>query len=234
MGKLKLKSKHRLLCGNSTSESDVARLMDGNKADMCFTDPPYGVNYEGGSRKRKKLEDDHVGTDIYSRAIPIIASNVVGACYTWFADKNPVDLCDSVNECGEIHSLIIWVKNNSTFNMNTHYKPRHEPCLYWKPKGATLCWGGNNKEDTVWELDRESNNKLHPTQKPVALAVRAISNHTAKTVLDLFLGSGSTLIACEQLNRKCYGMEIDPLYCDVIVKRWENLTGETATLDSAE
>jgi DNA modification methylase len=231
MGKLKLKSKHRLLCGDSTSKENVARLMDGKKADMCFTDPPYGVGYEGGSKKRKKLEDDHIGTDIYSIAIPIIASNVVGACYTWFTVENSLAFLEVVDRVGQIHSCIIWVKNNSAFNMNIHYKQRHEPCLYWKPKGTTLCWSGNNKEDTVWELDRESKNEYHPTQKPVALAVRAISNHTAKTVLDLFLGSGSTLIACEQLNRKCYGMEIDPLYCDVIVKRWENLTGEKAVLD---
>ena len=94
-----------------------------------------------------------------------------------------------------------------------------------------MNWAGGSKEDTVWEFDRESKNEFHPTQKPVALGVKAISNHKADKVLDLFLGSGSTLIACEKTGRKCYGMEIDPHYCDVIVKRWEQFTGKVAILD---
>jgi len=240
MGKLKLKSKHRLLCGDSTSESDVARLMDGGKADMCFTDPPYGVNYEGGHfhsgdvnivRKREKLKND-ITTEIYTRAIPVIAKNVDGACYTWFADTKSLALIQAVEAIGQIHAMIVWHKTNATYSaMNAQYKQRHEPLLYWKPKGCTLRWCGDSTESTIWEMPRDSQNTFHPTQKPIALAVRAISNHTAKTVLDLFLGSGSTLIACEQLNRKCYGMEIDPLYCDVVVKRWENFTGGKAVLD---
>ena len=199
--------------------------MDGSKADMVFTDPPYGVGYEGGSKKREKLKDDHIGTDIYSKVVPVIAEYCKGACYTWYAGTKPLDLYKSVGQYGDIHSLIIWVKNNSTFNMSIHYKQKHEPCLYWKPKNTSLNWAGGSKEDTVWEFDRESKNEFHPTQKPVALGVKAISNHKADRVLDLFLGSGSTLIACEKTNRKCYGMEIDPHYCDVIIKRWENYTG---------
>jgi len=232
MGELKLKSKHRLLCGDSTSEADVERLMDGEKADMCFTDPPYGVNYEGGTfGKRKKLKNDH-STEIYTRAIPIIAANVDGACYTWFTVEKSLAFLEAVEAIGQIHSCIIWHKTNATYAaLNAQYKQRHEPLLYWKPKGCTLRWCGKSTESTMWEMPRDSQNTFHPTQKPVALAVRAISNHTAKTVLDLFLGSGSTLIACEQLNRKCYGMEIDPLYCDVVVKRWENLTGGKAVTD---
>ena len=114
--------------------------------------------------------------------------------------------------------------------MNIHYKAKHEPCLYWKPKGATLKWKGSNTEETVWNIDRDSANKLHPTQKPVILSERAINNHDAQIVLDLFLGSGSTLIGAEKTNRKCYGMELDPKYCDVIVKRWEDFTGKKAEL----
>ena len=115
--------------------------------------------------------------------------------------------------------------------MNAQYKQRHEPCLYFKPKGKTLKWCGASTENTIWEIDTDGRNKLHPTQKPVALGVKAISNHKADIVLDVFLGSGSTLIACEKTGRKCYGMEIDPHYCDVIVKRWEQFTGGKAILD---
>ena len=114
--------------------------------------------------------------------------------------------------------------------MNIHYKAKHEPCLYWKPKNKTLKWIGNNKEETVWNVDRESSNKLHPTQKPIQLALRAIGNHKANIVADLFLGSGSTLIAAEKLKRKCYGMELDEKYCDVIIERWEQFTGLKATI----
>ena len=217
---------HRLVCGDATIEKDVERLMNGQKADMVFTDPPYGVDYEGGSKKREKLKDDHIGTDIYSKVIPVIAKHCIGACYTWYAGTKPLDLYKAVNECGDIHSLIIWVKNNSTFNMNIHYKQKHEPLLYWKPKKTTLNWSGSNTEDTIWEFNRESRNEFHPTQKPVELGVKAISNHDAKTVLDLFLGSGSTLIACQKTGRECFGMEIDPQYCDVIITRWSEFTGK--------
>jgi len=228
LGDLWLLGEHRVLCGDATKKEDVERLMDNQKADMVFTDPPYGVDYDGGSKKRKKLKDDHIGTNIYSKVIPIISEYCIGACYTWFAGSYPFDLYNSVYKYGDIHSLIIWVKNNSTFNMNIHYKQKHEPCLYWKPKNKTLKWSGSNNQDTVWNFNRDSKNKLHPTQKPVELAIKAISNHDANTVMDLFLGSGSTLIAAEKTNRKCFGMELDPHYCDVIVKRWEEFTGKKA------
>ena len=228
LGDLWILGEHRLLCGDSTKSEDVERLMNGEKADMVFTDPPYGVDYEGGSKQRDGLISDERNTTIYQDVIPIISKHCFGACYVWYADKNPLGLYESVIKHGEIHSVLIWAKNNSTFNMNIHYKAKHEPCLYWKPKGATLKWKGSNTEDTVWNIDRDSANKLHPTQKPVILSERAINNHDANIVLDLFLGSGSTLIAAEKTGRKCYGMELDPKYCDVIVKRWEDYTGQKA------
>ena len=230
-GDLWILGEHRLLCGDSTNIQHVERLMGGEKADMVFTDPPYGVDYQGGSKKREKLADDHVGTNIYEDVVPVLAQFCDGPCYTWYAGTKPIGLYNSVNECGDIHALIIWNKNNSTFNMNIHYKQKHEPCLYWKPKGATLRWGGKNTESTVWDLDRESRNDFHPTQKPIALAERAIRNHKASSVLDLFGGSGSTLIACEKTNRKCYMMELDPHYCSVILSRWEKYSGKEAVLD---
>jgi DNA modification methylase len=221
---------HRLMCGDSTDAGSVEILMNGEKADMVFTDPPYGVDYDGGSKKREKLKDDHSGTDIYQRVVPIIADYCVGPCYVWYADTKPDGLYGAVKLVGDIHALIIWVKNNATFNMNIQYKQRHEPCLYWKPKNKTLKWSGPSNEETVWEINREASNNYHPTQKPAALAERAIKNHKADNVLDLFLGSGSTLIAAEKTGRKCYGMELDPAYCDVIIKRWQDYTGQKATM----
>jgi|TARA_R110001606_G_scaffold248662_1_gene396619 DNA modification methylase len=219
---------HRLMCGDSTSVDAMDKLMAGQKADMIFTDPPYGVNYDGGSKKRDKLIDDHVGTDIYTDSVPIMAMYCTGPIYTWYADTKPKGLYNAVEAVGDIHSLIIWKKNNSTFNMGINYKQKHEPCLYWKPKNTTLKWSGGSKEDTVWEIKRESINNFHPTQKPVELSERAIGNHSVGLVLDLFGGSGSTLIGCERLNRNARIMELEPKYCDVIVKRWEDFTGEVA------
>jgi DNA modification methylase len=237
-GDLWVLGEHRLLCGDSTKADDVERLMAGAKADMIFTDPPYGVNYEGGhfhsgdvkiKRKREKLADDDT-TAIYPAFLPIALAVVDGPCYMWFADSKARDVYNAVhdNAC-EVHALIIWHKTNATYAaMNAQYKQRHEPCLYFKPKGSTLRWCGETTEATVWSQDRDGINEFHPTQKPVALAAKAIGNHEASNVLDMFCGSGSTLIAAEQLGRKCYGMEISPQYCDVIVKRWENLTGKQA------
>ncbi|QDP48988.1 MAG: putative modification methylase [Prokaryotic dsDNA virus sp.] len=231
---------HRLLCGDSTKKENVELLLDGNKADMVFTDPPYGVNYEGGhfhsgdvkiKRKRDKLLNDD-NAEIYDKFLSAIIPFVDGAIYTWFADSKGYDVYNAIinNNC-EIHALIIWHKTNATYSaMNAQYKQRHEPCLYFKPKGKTLKWCGKSTENTIWELKTDGRNKLHPTQKPVELAVKAISNHKANNVLDVFLGSGSTLIACEKTNRVCYGMELDEHYCDVIINRWEQFTGKKAEL----
>ena len=228
LGDVWLMGDHRLMCGDSTSIDAVEKLMDGQKADMVFTDPPYGVDYDGGSKKQNKLIDDHVGTDIYTNSVPMMAMFCTGPIYTWYADTKPKGLYNAVEAVGDIHSLIIWKKNNSTFNMGINYKQKHEPCLYWKPKGTTLKWAGSSKEDTVWEIKREPRNDFHPTQKPVELACRAISNHSVGLILDLFGGSGSTLIACEKTNRNARLMELDPKYCDVIINRWQNFTGEKA------
>ena len=240
-GDLWMLGEHRLLCGDSTDASDIAKLMNGKTAEMMFTDPPYGVNYEGGhfhsgdvniKRKREKLSDDN-STEIYSRFLPVALSVVNGPCYLWFADSRARDVYNAVFEAGgEVHALIIWHKINATYAaMNAQYKQRHEPCLYFKPKDSTLRWSGSTTEATVWSKERDSINEFHPTQKPISLAAKAIKNHAAKLILDCFLGSGSTLIAAEQLDRKCYGMEISRQYCDVIVDRWEKLTGKKARLE---
>jgi len=241
-GDLWILGQHRLLCGDSTKADNVARLMDGIKADMMFTDPPYGVDYSGGiqftkdgntkTNNREKLENDN-STAIYSDFLPVALAYVDGPCYMWFADSKARDVYNAVHDNGcEVHALIIWHKTNATYGaMNAQYKQRHEPCLYFKPKGSTLRWCGETTEATVWSQDRDGINEFHPTQKPIALASKAIGNHDAKTVLEMFCGSGSTIIAAEQLGRKCYGMEISPKYCDVIIQRWENATGQKAVLD---
>jgi DNA modification methylase len=241
LGDIWVLGNHRLMCGDSTSIDAVQKMMNGSNADMMFTDPPYGVNYEGGhfhsgdvniKRKREKLADDDT-TAIYPAFLPVALSVVDGPCYMWFAGSKARDVYNAVydNEC-DVHALIIWHKTNATYAaMNAQYKQRHEPCLYFKPKGSTLRWCGETTEATVWSQDRDGINEFHPTQKPVALAAKALKNHEAATVLDMFCGSGSTLIAAEQLGRKCYGMEISPAYCDVIVKRWEDFTGKKAVLE---
>jgi DNA modification methylase len=242
-GDLWILGEHRLLCGDSTKAADVAKLMDGVKADMMFTDPPYGVDYSGGvqfdgkggavTNNRERLANDNT-TAIYPAFLSVAIAVVDGPCYMWFAGSKARDVYNAVhdNTC-EVHALIIWHKTNATYAaMNAQYKQRHEPCLYFKPKGSTLRWCGATTEATIWSQDRDGINEFHPTQKPVALAGKAMKNHEAETVVDMFCGSGSTLIAAEQLNRKCYGMEISPAYCDVIVKRWENLTGKTAVLET--
>ena len=229
--------RHRLMCGDSTDKETVELLMDGKKADMVFTDPPYGVSYTGGlqfkngtveKNNREMIKNDDV--DIYEDVFRILSQFSNGACYVWFAGTKAATLYNAAEKYGEIHALIIWVKNGGYGALNANYKQKHEPCLYWKPKNAKLNFCGATTETTVWEVNKDGVNEYHPTQKPIALPAKAISNHDVETVLDLFGGSGAPLIACEQLDRICYMMELDPKYCDVIIKRWENLTGEKAVL----
>lgn len=229
--------RHRLMCGDSTDKATVELLMDGKKADMVFTDPPYGVSYTGGlqfkdgyveKNNREMIKNDDI--DIYEDVFKILSQFSNGACYIWFAGTKAASLYSAAEKYGEIHALVIWVKNGGYGALNANYKQKHEPCLYWKPKNAKLNFCGDTTQTTVWEINKDGVNEFHPTQKPIALPAKAIKNHKAETVLDLFGGSGSTLVACEQLGRTCYMMELDPKYCDVIIKRWENLTGEKAVL----
>ena len=221
---------HRILCGDSTKKEDVERLMDGKKADMVFTDPPYGVSYDGGhatSKRRDKLIGDE-STSLYEPTCRVAFeySESNAPLYLWHAGVKGI----SAAAAGyEILAEIIWNKNLAQFGaISAQYKQKHEPCFYCFKKGSSARWNGPTNEVTVWDIDRASKNEFHPTQKPVELATRAMSNHDVANVLDLFLGSGSTLIAAEKTGRICYGMEIDPKYVDVIVKRWEDYTGKTA------
>jgi len=211
-GDLWLLGRHRLLCGDATVAADVERLMDGKKADMVFTDPPYGLGgYAGRSGKFNAIKGDDEDVVKFYQCIPKTKERYIWG--NWQVLKTVIQ--------EQPRDVIVWVKNN--FGMGKGYRGQYEICFYF----------GNfdGSDSDVWQIDKDVNYK-HPTQKPVALAARAIKNSSKleDIVLDLFGGSGSTLIACEQLNRTCYMMEIDPVYCDVIVKRWENLTGQKAVL----
>jgi site-specific DNA-methyltransferase (adenine-specific) len=229
---------HRLMCGDSVDDKSVDKLLDGNTVDLVFTDPPYGVAYTGGlqfksdgevvKNNREMIENDDI--DIYEDVMRQLARVAQGPTYIWFADTKAARLYQAAEKYGDIHALIIWVKNGGYGALNANYKQKHEPCLYWKPKGKTLNFTGATTETTIWNIDKDGKNKLHPTQKPISLAAKAIGNHKCHTVLDLFGGSGSTLIAAEEMNKKAFVMELDPKYCDVIIERWERLTGQKAEL----
>ena len=150
----------------------------------------------------------------------------------WFASSVGKPVFDAVieNDC-EIHAMIVWHKINATYAaMNAQYKQRHEPMLYFKPKGSTLRWIGPTDECTLWEIKRDASNEYHPTQKPVELALRAIGNHHANMVADPFAGSGTTGIACHNLGRRARMVEISPAYCAVILQRFADATGKTPEL----
>ena len=227
---------HRIMCGDSTNSDDVEKLMNGEKADMVFTDPPYGVSYTGGlkdgnngleNNNRQMIKNDDV--DLYYQAVAIANNFSNGVVFMFYADTVPFGLYRGIEDVkGEIVALIIWKKKGGYGALGAAYKPNHEPCIIWKPKGTKTNFIGSTTETRVWEIDKDGKNKLHPTQKPIEVSLRAIKNHKADIVLDMFLGSGSTLIAAEKLNRKCYGMELDEKYCDVIIERWEQYTGKKA------
>lgn len=238
LGDLWQLGRHRLMCGDSTSHGQVTQLMAGNRADLVFTDPPYGVNYDGGhaepGKRRERLANDN-STDIYTHSLPLMAefSKKTAALYLWFAATKSLQVLQAIQDNGyEVRSWLIWNKNMAQFGaIGAQYKQKHEPCLYAFKSGSAPFWSGPNNEVSVWDIARASKNEFHPTQKPVDLARRAIANSCPDqgSVLDLFGGSGSTLIACETSGRSCFAMELDPGYCDVIVQRWEDLTGQKAT-----
>jgi DNA modification methylase len=219
---------HRLLCGDSTDSDQVAKLMNGEKADMVFTDPPYGVDYKGqipsmnynGSKGKKRdiiLNDKNTNSII--DFMPLLKDFCNGVAYVFCGAGKELDLLQSIKDNKyEMINTLIWNKPKGTLALGANYKPCFELFYYIKIQGDRL-WSGNNSEWTVWDIDYKKDNTIHPTQKPIGLIEKALKNHNSKSILDLFLGSGSTMVAAHQLKRKCYGMELDPKYCDVIVKR---------------
>ena len=226
---------HRLMCGDAVSNDDVVKLMCGALADMVYTDPPYGVNYDGGSKPQEQLVGDDT-TELYSMALPLMSaySESSAALYLWHAGTKSAAVLTALREAGyEIRAQIVWNKNNAQFGaFSAQYHTKHEPLWYAHKKGNSPKWFGPKNEVTVWDCDRANVNEYHPTQKPVELAFRAINNSCGGNgiVLDVFGGSGATLIAAEQCGRKCCMMEIDPAYCDVIRRRYAEFVGDEELL----
>jgi DNA modification methylase len=209
--------KHRVLCGDSTMIDNVEKLMDGKKADMVFTDPPYGVDYEGiNNDSRSGLENllDQVFSNYKT------FSKLGASIYVFHSDRCADIFHQVFRKYCHFSSMIIWVKPALVLSQ-TDYQSKHEPCIYGWFEGETHLWYSDRKQTSIWEYGKE-NVEGHTTPKPVELIINALNNSSKKEqiISDLFLGSGSTLIACEKTKRICYGMELDPKYCDVIVKRY--------------
>ena len=227
-GDIWLLGRHRLMCGDSTSEDDVATLMDGNKADMYLTDPPYNVNYTGGTKDKLTIQNDNLEDSEFRKFLSdafVAADKVMkpGAVfYIWHADTEGYNFRGACIDTGwQVRQCLIWNKNTMVMGRQD-YQWKHEPCLYGWKDGAGHLWNSDRKQTTVLDFQRPTRNGEHPTMKPVALFDYLIRNNTKgqDIVLDSFMGSGTTIIACEQNGRIAYGLEIDPKYVDVIVNRY--------------
>ena len=218
---------HRVMCGDSSLEENKTKLLNGNNVDMIFTDPPYGVDYVSRvDEKRRKnwggiKNDELKGSEL---------QNFLSKTIDWF--ENTYIFCnwqsypDFLKAYGKPKQVIVW--NKKWVGLGKGYRNQYEMCLFYGTLNITT-------ETNLWDIKRDSNYK-HPTQKPVALSVRAINNSLLlnRICYDPFLGSGSTLIGCEKTKRICYGFELEPKYCDVIIKRWENFTGKKAELENGQ
>lgn len=228
--------RHRLMCGDSTNSKDIEKLMGGAEVDLFLTDPPYGVDYVGKTEDELKIQNDSFSSDDeffnFLRNAFIVADKVMkpgGSYYIFYADSTVTIFRKACEVIGAVRQCLIWVKNCMVMGRRD-YQWRHEPCLYGWKDGAAHKWYAGREETTCLFFDRPVRNLEHPTMKPIKLFAYLISNSTkeADKVLDLFGGSGTTLIACEELRRDCYMMEIDPHYCDVIIDRWEQFAGKKA------
>ena len=227
---LRLKYKHRLMCGDSTSKEDVDRLIANNEIDMVNTDPPYGINYGGDNPGKDRNNSKIMNDDRYDfiEAINLINADI---CYLFHASLFSSYWQSSLESSDyQVRNQIIWNKSIHALSRGD-YHFKHEPCWYAVKNGKTSKRTDDRTQTTVWDFPpphgyaSKEEHTGHPTQKPVDLFVKAINNHHIENVADPFLGSGTTLIACEKTNRRCFGMEIDPHYCSVIIKRWEEYTG---------
>ncbi len=234
-GDVWLLGRHRLMCGDSTSIDAVERLMDGRKANMLHTDPPYGVDYEGVPNDH--LKDVQLESFLHDALTCAFAALEPGSnIYVWHADITALEFISAFRSAGFTQArppTIQWVKPSLVMSQGD-YHSQNEPCLYGWKDGKGRVRVKDRKQTTIWNMDRTNEAKVHPTMKPVALCQRAIENSSVANciVLDLFGGSGSTLIACEKTGRDCRMMELDTKYCDVIIKRWQDFTGQTATLEA--
>lgn len=247
LGQIYQLGRHRLMCGDSTKPEDVKKLVGGVKCDLLLTDPPYNVDYSSKdygrdkaskTRKYNQISNDKMTPDEFYEFLLSVFKNAkdnlkTGASfYIWFSDLATVEFNNAANEAGLlVKETLIWEKNNIVLGRQD-YQHKHEPCLYGWVEGGSHSWYSDRKQTTVMHFDKPQRSDLHPTMKPVALFDYQIKNSTKSgdTVLDLFGGSGTTIMACEQDGRNACVMEYDPKYVDVIIKRWEDFTGKKAKL----
>ncbi|MGH1471593.1 MAG: site-specific DNA-methyltransferase [Cellvibrionaceae bacterium] len=235
---------HRLLCGDSTSKQDLDKLMSGELADMAFTDPPYNVDYGNNAKdkmrgKDRRIMNDNLGDDFYQflkDALTNLLSVTKGACYIAMSSSELDTLQKAFRDAGgKWSTFIVWAKNTFTLG-RSDYQRQYEPILYGWREGNDHFWCGARDQGDVWFFNKPVKNDLHPTMKPVELVERALRNSSKSRdiVLDLFGGSGSTLIACEKTGRAARLIELDPKYVDVIIRRWQDYSGEQAIRESDE
>ncbi|NHM19667.1 site-specific DNA-methyltransferase [Tritonibacter mobilis] len=242
-GDVWLMGKHRLLCGDSTVATDVQKVLGDVKADLCFCDPPYNVDYAGGvgaekAGKGRRIKNDALGDGfgqfLYDACV-LINAHTDGAVYICMSSSELQTLQSAFKSAGGHWStFIIWAKDRFTLG-RADYQRQYEPILYGWPEGVKRHWCGDRDQGDVWNIERPHKNDLHPTMKPVSLVERAIRNSSRKgdLVFDPFGGSGTTLIAAEKTGRHASLIELDPKYVDVIVRRWQEFTGECAVLESS-
>jgi site-specific DNA-methyltransferase (adenine-specific) len=222
---------HRLICGDSTQTDTFEKLMQGEMADMCVTDPPYNVAYEGGTKEKLTIQNDSMGKedfykflyDFYSALTTSVKKG--GAIYVWHASSEIINFAKAMVDAGWLlKQQLIWVKNSMVMGRQD-YQWKHEPCLYGWLKGDSHKWYSDRKQTTVIEHDKPLRNGEHPTMKPIGLFSYQIENSSKQgdIVIDAFGGSGTTMVACHQMNRKAYLVEFDPKYCQVIIDRMKKL-----------
>ena len=225
---------HRLMCGDSTDPADVARLMDGKAADLLLTDPPYNVNYEGGTGLT--IQNDNMEDAAFRKFLRdafVCADGVMkpgAAFYIWHADSEGYNFRGACHDIGwQVRQCLIWNKNALVLGRQD-YQWKHEPCLYGWKGGASHTWLSDRTQTTVMDFDKPTRSEIHPTMKPIGLFDYQIRNScpVGGAVLDLFNGSGTTIMACEQNGRSAYTMELDPRYVDAAIDRWETFTGKKA------
>lgn len=238
-GDLWILGEHRLLCGDATSDVDVTRLMQREKADLLLTDPPYGVSYVGKTKDALTIENDSLDDEAFREFLVVAfvnAFNVLkpgAAFYIWHADSEGFNFRGAIHDCGElVRQCLIWNKNSMVMGRQD-YHWKHEPCLYGWKNGASHRWYADRSQTTVLDFARPSRSEIHPTMKPAALIAYQIGNSTKQRdlVFDPFLGSGTTIIAAQQLGRRCFGLELAPRFCDNIVDRFQRFTGTPAILE---
>lgn len=230
--------RHRLMCGDSTIIDNVEKLMDGQLADLLITDPPYNVDYTGKTKDALKIENDRMEDgnfrqfliDAFTTADTVMKPGAV--FYIWHADSEGYNFRGACKDVGwTVRQCLIWAKSVMVMGRQD-YQWKHEPCLYGWKEGAGHLWASDRKQTTVLNFDKPQRNDIHPTMKPIPLFDYQIQNNTkgGDLVLDLFGGSGTTMMACEQNGRNAYLMEFDPRYVDAIIDRWEKFTGKKAVL----